>query len=103
MKFGQEFEKIFFKLSLLKPKYLQSIKRGYYTSEDIDSMHYLAISQPDRQKETFTQHALLKYHSKGNTENAMEGLKRAIQLGLIEQIKDEVGKETYEIKINPFI
>lgn len=63
----------------------------------------LAIRQPDRQKETFTQHALLKYHSKGNTENAMEGLKRAIQLGLIEQIKDEPGKETYEIKINPFV
>jgi replicative DNA helicase len=52
MKFGQEFEKIFFKLSLLKPKYLQSIKRGYYTSEDIDSMHYLAIKFYEKFKET---------------------------------------------------
>jgi replicative DNA helicase len=52
MKFGQEFEKIFFKLSLLKPKYLQSIKRGYYTSEDIDSMQYLAVKFHEKFKET---------------------------------------------------
>lgn len=52
MKFGQEFEKIFFKFSILKPKYLQSIKRGYYTSEDIDTMHYLAIKFYDKFKET---------------------------------------------------
>ena len=36
MEFGQDFEKIFFKLSLAKPKYLQSIKAGFYTSEEID-------------------------------------------------------------------
>lgn len=52
MKFGQEFEKIFFKLSLAKPKYLQTIKRGFYTSEDIDSMHYLAKKFYDKFKET---------------------------------------------------
>lgn len=62
-----------------------------------------AIRQPDRQKETFTKHALVKYYSKGNAENAEEGLKKAIQLGLIEQTKNEPGKETYKIKINPFI
>lgn len=61
-----------------------------------------AVKRPDRQKETFTKHALIKYHSKGNHENAEEGLKRAIQLGLIEQIKFDEGKETYRILINPY-
>jgi len=42
MQFGQDFEKIFFRLSLVKPKYLQSIKSGYYTSEEIDILSYLA-------------------------------------------------------------
>ena len=42
MQFGQDFEKIFFRLSLEKPKYLQSIKSGYYTSEEIDVLSYLA-------------------------------------------------------------
>ena len=42
MQFGQDFEKIFFRLSLEKPKYLQSIKGGFYTSEEIDLLSYLA-------------------------------------------------------------
>ena len=42
MKFGQDFEKIFFKLSLAKPKYLEKIHKGFYTSEEIDTMHFLA-------------------------------------------------------------
>lgn len=42
MQFGQDFEKIFFRLSLQKPKYLQAIKSGYYTSEEIDILSYLA-------------------------------------------------------------
>jgi len=62
-----------------------------------------AVKRPDRQKETFTKHALMRYHSKGNIENAEEGLKRGIQLGLIEQIKFEPGKETYKILINPYL
>lgn len=52
MRFGQDFEKIFFKLSLHKPKYLQTIKRGFYTSEDIDTLHYLATKFYDKFKET---------------------------------------------------
>jgi len=62
-----------------------------------------AVKRPDRQKDTFTKHALMRYHSKGNIENAEEGLKRGIQLGLIEQIKFETGKETYKILINPYL
>lgn len=42
MQFGTEFEKIFFRLSLIKPKYLQSIKTNYYQSEEIDILSYLA-------------------------------------------------------------
>ena len=33
MQFGQDFEKIFFRLSLAKTKYLKSIKSGFYTSQ----------------------------------------------------------------------
>lgn len=62
-----------------------------------------AVKRPDRQKDTFTKHALMRYHSKGNLENAEEGIKRGIQLGLIEQIKFEKGKETYKILINPYL
>jgi len=42
MKFGPEFEKIFFKLSLAKPKYLDKIQKGFYTSDEIDIMNVLA-------------------------------------------------------------
>lgn len=62
-----------------------------------------AVKRPDRQKDTFTKHALMRYHSKGNLENAEEGIKRGIQLGLIKQIKFEKGKETYKILINPYL
>jgi len=52
MQFGQDFEKIFFRLSLEKPKYLQSIKNGYYTSEEIDVLSYLANKFYIKFKET---------------------------------------------------
>jgi KaiC/GvpD/RAD55 family RecA-like ATPase len=42
MQFGQDFEKIFFRLSLEKVKYLQAIKAGFYTSEEIDALSFLA-------------------------------------------------------------
>lgn len=52
MKFGPDFEKIFFKLSLQKPKYLSNIKRGFYTSEDIDLIHFLTTKFYDKFHET---------------------------------------------------
>jgi archaellum biogenesis ATPase FlaH len=52
MNFGQDFEKIFFKLSLQKTKYLESIKKGFYTSEEIDTLHYLATKFYQRFHET---------------------------------------------------
>lgn len=54
MKFGPDFEKIFFKLSLQKPKYLGNIKRGFYTSEDIDLIHFLTTKFYDKFHETPT-------------------------------------------------
>jgi hypothetical protein len=88
-------------------KYILGIQDKLEAFPDAFDILYIfineAVRRPDRQKETFTKHALMKYHSKGNHENAEEGLKRGIQLGLLEQIKFEKGKETYEIKINPYI
>jgi archaellum biogenesis ATPase FlaH len=52
MKFGPEFEKIFFKLSLAKPKYLDKIQKGFYTSEEIDVMNVLAKKFHDKFHET---------------------------------------------------
>ena len=42
MNFSQDYEKIFFKYSLKKPKYLATIKQGFYTSEEIDILSRLA-------------------------------------------------------------
>jgi archaellum biogenesis ATPase FlaH len=42
MQFNQDFEKIFFNLSLKKTKYLEAIKTGFYTSEEIDFISKLA-------------------------------------------------------------
>lgn len=52
MQFGQDFEKIFFKLSLTKIKYLESIKSGFYTSEDIDQLSRLAYKFYEKFHET---------------------------------------------------
>ena len=52
MQFGQDFEKIFFKLSLTKIKYLESIKSGFYTSEEIDQLSRLAYKFYEKFHET---------------------------------------------------
>lgn len=88
-------------------KYILGIQEQLEAFPDaFDIMHIfitMAVNRPDRHKDTFTKHALLKYHCAGNTENAEEGLKRALQLGLIEETKSEPGKEAYKIIVNPFI
>ena len=88
-------------------KYVLGIEEQLEAFPDAFDILYIFINQairrPDRQKETFTQHALVKYFAKGNTENAIEGLKKAVQLGLIEQTNNEPGKEAYKILINPFV
>lgn len=52
MQFGQDFEKIFFKLSLTKIKYLEAIKSGFYTSEEIDQLSRLAYKFYEKFHET---------------------------------------------------
>ncbi len=76
MKFGQDFEKIFFKLSLQKPKYLEAIKKGFYTSEEIDTMHYLAT----------------KFHDKFHESPSLEQMKL-----LVQRAKTEVDQDIIEV------
>ena len=52
MQFGQDFEKIFFRLSLEKTKYLKSIKSGFYTSQEIDILSQLSNKFLERFNET---------------------------------------------------
>ena len=52
MQFTQDFEKIFFKLSLSKPKYLEAIKTGFYTSEEIDLLSKLSNKFHEKFHET---------------------------------------------------
>ena len=63
MQFGQDFEKIFFRLSLEKPKYLQAIKFNFYTSEEIDALSFLAN----------------KFYTKFNETPTKENLKLLVQ------------------------
>ncbi len=63
MQFGQDFEKIFFRLSLERVKYLQAIKYNFYTSEEIDALSYLAN----------------KFYSKFNETPTKENLKLLVQ------------------------
>lgn len=67
MQFGQDFEKIFFRLSLEKVKYLQAIKSGFYTSEEIDALSFLANKFYSKFNETPTKEQLellVKNHPK---------------------------------------
>jgi len=52
MQFGKDFEKVFFKLSLLKPKYLGTIQKGFYTSDEIDVLHQLSVKFHEKFHET---------------------------------------------------
>lgn len=75
MKFGPEFEKLFFKLSLAKPKYLDKIQKGFYTSEEIDIMNTLAKKFHDKFHETPSKdqmHMLVNSDKvKGNVEESL--------------------------------
>lgn len=87
MKFGQDFEKIFFKLSLQKPKYLDSIKKGFYTSEDIDGMHYLAT----------------KFYDKFHESPSMEQMKLLIQRSSYkDKIDEDIVELVYKADLNAY-
>tara|TARA_R110002074_G_scaffold336748_2_gene507236 strand:+ start:3031 stop:3342 length:312 start_codon:yes stop_codon:yes gene_type:complete len=88
-------------------KYILGIQEELESFPDaFDIVHIFiarAVRQPDRQKASFTKHALNKYFAKGKDENVDSGLVEAIGMGLIEQTSSAEGKEAYKILINPFI
>lgn len=87
-------------------KYILGIQEELETFPDaFDIIHIYVvetIKRPERPRNNFTKHSLMKYHSCGNIDNAEKGLKQAIELGLIEQTCEEEGKESYKILINPY-
>ena len=79
MQFGQDFEKLFFRLSLERVKYLQAIKYNFYTSEELDALSYLAN----------------KFYSKFNETPTKENLKLLVQNH--PKSKERVGENTLDI------
>jgi hypothetical protein len=88
-------------------KYILGIQEELESFPDaFDIMHIFinrAVRQPDRQKASFTKHALNKYFAKGRNENINSGLEEALAMGLIEQTNSAEGKEAYKIILNPFL
>ena len=52
MNFSQDYEKIFFRLSLEKTNYLRAIKSGFYSSEEIDILSTLSLKFYNKFNET---------------------------------------------------
>lgn len=52
MNFSQDYEKIFFRLSLERTKYLTTIKSGFYSSEEIDILSTLSLKFYNKFSET---------------------------------------------------
>lgn len=50
-----DFEKIFYLYTLENPKYLKSVKKGFYDSQDIETLSYITKSFFERFKETPSQ------------------------------------------------
>jgi hypothetical protein len=88
-------------------KYILGIEREFEAFPDAFDIVYIyinrAIKQPDRWGDAFTKHSLIKYEAAEASIEAIEaGLKRAIELGLIECTNETEGKESYRIILNPF-
>lgn len=98
MQFGQDFEKIFFRLSLAKPKYLQAIKTDYYQSEEIDILSYLANKFYVKFNETPSkdQLKLLAQNSKRAKEKVTDGILDLLFDVDLDQYDDEWLTDTAE-------
>jgi archaellum biogenesis ATPase FlaH len=98
MQFGQDFEKIFFRLSLVKPKYLQAIKTDYYQSEEIDILSYLANKFYVKFNETPSkdQLKLLAQNSKRAKEKVTDGILDLLFDVDLDQYDDEWLTDTAE-------
>lgn len=88
-------------------KYILGIEQEFELYPDAFDIVYIYVQRsrknPERYKDTFSKHALIKYEAAGFSESNIEaGLKHAIELGLIESTCETEGKETYRIILNPF-
>ena len=88
MQFGQDFEKIFFRLSLEKPKYLQAIKTNFYTSDEIDALSYLSN----------------KFYAKFQETPTLENLKLLVQRHpkSRERVTDEIIDIIFDVDLNKY-
>lgn len=88
MQFGQDFEKIFFRLSLEKPKYLQAIKYNFYTSEEIDALSFLAN----------------KFYAKFNETPTKENLKLLVQNHpkSKERVSDNILEMVFDVDLDKY-
>ena len=87
MQFTQDFEKIFFKLSLSKPKYLEAIKTGFYTSEEIDLLSKLSN----------------KFHEKFHETPSKEQMKLLVQRSKAkDKIEPSMVDLIYDVNLNEY-
>ena len=87
MQFTQDFEKIFFKLSLSKPKYLEAIKTGFYTSEEIDLLSKLSN----------------KFHEKFHESPSKEQMKLLVQRSKAkDKIEPSMIDLIYDVNLNEY-
>lgn len=88
-------------------KFILGVERdleGYPDPFDILYFYVnLSYRNPERYKDSFTKHAVMQYHFKeAQPEIAEASLQKLLDDGYLEQTKDQPGKETYRILINPF-
>lgn len=88
-------------------KYVLGIEKEFETYPDAFDIVYnqvqKMIKNPARHTPAFTKHAIIKYDfADFSAENVESGLKKALELGLIEYTNETEGKEAYKIILNPF-
>ena len=88
-------------------KFILGIEQGLEGYPDpLDLLYYyvnMSYRNPSRYKDTFTKHNILQYsHPDADPAIVEASLQKLINDGYIEQTKNEPGKETYKIIINPF-
>lgn len=88
MNFSQDYEKIFFRLSLERTKYLTTIKSGFYSSEEIDILSTLS----------------LKFYNKFNETPKKEQLKLLVEnaSGAKDRISDNIINILFEVDLDQY-
>lgn len=88
MNFSQDYEKIFFRLSLEKTKYLTTIKSGFYSSEEIDILSTLS----------------LKFYNKFNETPKKEQLKLLVEnaAGAKDRISDNIINIIFDVDLDQY-